>query len=208
MIQDETPVWRDLYRVLFDKNIAGVILSRPDGRIVDCNEPCARIFGFDSRKEMLTHSAWDFYFERSEREALLRRLRTQDDLCHAEEACLRTRTGDPVWVLTTRAVVSFEMDRPELLQGTVIDITDQRRAQARLRDIKHSALSSFSPVGESTATPDISQRLVPLVERVSNTLQPNNLSRIDRAEMRECLLALEQLKMLIAELEVRRFLEE
>jgi hypothetical protein len=90
----------------------------------------------------------------------------------------------------------------------VIDVTDQRRAQARLRDIKHSALSSFSPVGESTATPDISQRLAPLVERVSNTLHPNNLPRIDRAEMRECLLALEQLKMLIAELEVRRFLEE
>jgi PAS domain S-box-containing protein len=205
MTQDETPVWRDLYRVLFDKNIAGVVLSRPDGHIVDCNEPCARIFGFDSKKEMLRHSAWDFYFERSERETLLRRLRTED-LGHAEEACLRTRTGDPVWVLATRAVVSFEMDRPELLQGTVIDITDQRRAQARLRDIEH--LSSFSPVGESIATPDISQRLVTLVESVSNTLQPNNLPRIDRAEMRECLLALEQLKMLIGELEVRRFLEE
>lgn len=207
MIQDETPVWRDLYRVLFDKNIAGVVLSRPDGRIVDCNEPFVRIFGFDSKKEMLRHSAWDFYFERSERETLLRRLRTED-LGHAEEACLRTRTGDPVWVLTTRAVVSFEMDRPELLQGTVIDITNQKRAQARLRDIKHSALPGFSPVGESTATPDISQRLLTLVQRVSNTLQPNNLPRIDRAEMRDCLLALEQLKMLIAELEVRRFLEE
>ena len=57
-------MWRDLYRVLFDKNIASVVLSRPDGRIVDCNEPCARIFGFDSRKEMLKQSAWDFYFER------------------------------------------------------------------------------------------------------------------------------------------------
>lgn len=156
---------------------------------------------------MLRHSAWDFYFERSERETLLHRLRTED-LGHAEEACLRTRTGDPVWVLTTRAVVSFGIDRLELLQGTVIDITDQKRAQACLRNIEHSDLSSFSPVGESITTPDISQRLVTLVERVSNTLQPNNLPRIDRAEMRECLLALEQLKMLIAEFEVRRFLEE
>jgi hypothetical protein len=24
---------------------------------VDCNEPCARIFGFDSRGELLAHSA-------------------------------------------------------------------------------------------------------------------------------------------------------
>jgi PAS domain-containing protein len=44
-------------------------LTNARGRILDCNEPCARIFGFDSRDEMLTRSVWDFYFHREEREA-------------------------------------------------------------------------------------------------------------------------------------------
>jgi PAS domain-containing protein len=56
---------------------AGVILTTPEGHIVDCNEACARIFGFDSRETMLAHSdAWDFYFIRAEREILIDRLRT------------------------------------------------------------------------------------------------------------------------------------
>src|SRR6202140_604669 len=90
VIQEEAQLWRERYRVLFDKNVAGVILTTPEGRIVDCNEACARILGFDSREEMLGHSAWDFYFNRSEREILLDRLRTPGN-SPAEEVCLRGR---------------------------------------------------------------------------------------------------------------------
>ena len=207
MIEDKVPVWRDLYRALFDRNVAGIILTRPDGRIVDCNEPCARILGFGSRKEMLQHSAWDFYFHRGEREAFLDRLRTRGT-CPAEEVCLRSGTGVPVWVLTTRTVVSFVKDRPELLQGTVIDVTTQKKAQAKLRDIKHAEPSALIPASESAQMLEISQKLAPLLQRVSKILQPNNFPRIDKAEIRECLLALEQVKMLMAELEVRRLLGE
>jgi PAS domain S-box-containing protein len=135
MIQDEIHQWQERYRVLFDRNVAGVILTEIDGRIVDCNEPCARIFGCNSREEMLTHAAWDFYFHRAEREGLIRRLLTQRD-CPAEEVCLRRRDGAPVWVLATHTVASFVDGEPELLQETVIDITAQKRADARLRDIK------------------------------------------------------------------------
>lgn len=64
MSSEEADRWRERYRVLFERNVAGIILTNTEGRILDCNEPCARIFGFDSRDEMLTHSAWDFYFHR------------------------------------------------------------------------------------------------------------------------------------------------
>src|SRR6266852_7359354 len=106
--------WRERYRILFERNVAGIALTNVEGRIVDCNESCARIFGFGSRKEMLAQTAWDFYFHRAEREILLDRLRTRGN-CPAEEVCLRGRNGVPVWVLATRTVVSFRKDRPELL---------------------------------------------------------------------------------------------
>jgi PAS domain-containing protein len=82
-------LWRERYRVLFGENVAGTILTTPEGRIIDCNEACARIFGFDSKETMLAHSdAWDFYFNRAEREILIDRLRTPGNN-PAEEVCVR-----------------------------------------------------------------------------------------------------------------------
>jgi PAS domain-containing protein len=75
--QGRSDLWRERYRVLFDRNVAGVILTDVEGRITDCNEPCARINGFESRDDMLARSAWDFYFDRTEREALIDHLRSR-----------------------------------------------------------------------------------------------------------------------------------
>src|ERR1700680_438995 len=89
VIQEEAKLWRERYRVLFGENVAGTSLTTPEGRIVDCNEECARILGFDSKETMLAHSdAWDFYFNRAEREILIDRLRTRGK-SSAEEVCLR-----------------------------------------------------------------------------------------------------------------------
>jgi PAS domain S-box-containing protein len=200
VIQEEAQLWRERYRVLFDKNVAGVILTTPEGRIIDCNEACARIFGFDSREEMLAHSAWDFYFNRSEREILLERLRARGS-CPREEVCLKGRNGAPIWVLARRAVATFVNGLPELLQETLIDITAQKKAQARARDqgAQQSATTSEGQVDRIT---DLSQRIGNILRRVSKSLQPDNLSQINRAEMRECFVALEQMKMLMSELEI------
>jgi len=61
------------------------------------------------------------------------------------------------------------------------------------------------PTGEAAR---MAERIGNILRRVSKSLQPDNLSQIDRAEMQECLLALEQMKMLISELEIRNLLSE
>jgi hypothetical protein len=48
---------------------------------------------------------------------------------------LRARDGAPIWVIARRTVASYVDGVPDLLQGTFIDITVQKKAQARLRDI-------------------------------------------------------------------------
>jgi PAS domain S-box-containing protein len=201
VIQEEAQLWRERYRVLFEKNVAGVILTTPEGRIVDCNEACAGILGFDSREEMLGHSAWDFYFNRSERETLLDRLRTSGS-CPREEVCLKGRNGAPIWVLARRTVASFVNGVPELLQATLIDITAQKKAQARPRDQGGQSSANKMSEGQSARIADLSQQIANILRRVSKSLQPDNLSQINRAEMRECFVALEQMKMLMSELEI------
>lgn len=207
----EAHLWQERYRVLFDRNVAGIVLTNTEGRILDCNEPCTRIFGFASRDEMLAHTAWDFYFHRAERETLIDRLRMRVD-CPAEEVCLRGKNGVPVWVLATRTVASFAHGLPDQLQSTFVDITAQKKAQTRLRDMKALESAARMPEGASARMADLSQRLGILLRRVSKTLQPNNLPRIERAEIQECSLALEQMgeqmKMLMSELEIVHLLRE
>jgi len=174
---------------------------------VDCNEPCARIFGFESCDDMLARSAWDFYFDRADREQRLERLRRQRH-CPAEEVCLRHSNGMPVWVLATSTVVSLAYGHPELLQGTVIDITAQKKAQASFASIKEVTSSASRPEREKAETAALSQRLATLLQRASLALQPDNLPRMRRPEIQEFLFVLEEMIMLMSELEVLRLLRK
>src|SRR5260370_5067828 len=204
---EEAHLWRDRYRVLFERNVAGITLTNAEGRIIDCNEPCARIFGFDSRKQMLAHIAWDFYFDRADREAMIERLRTRGN-CPAEEVCLRGRNGVPVWVLATRTVVSFAEGRPELFQGTLIDFTAQKKAQASLRQNENAEPPVRMPTGEGARMAELSHRIGNILRRTSKSFQPDKLSQIDRAEMQEYLLTLEQVNILISALNILHLLSE
>jgi PAS domain S-box-containing protein len=203
MNQEEVNHWQERYRMLFERNVAGVILTDTEGRILDCNEPCARIFGCDSREEMLTHSAWDFYFHREEREKLVDRLQTRE-YCPNEKVCLRRKNGEPVWVLTSRTVASFHDGSPNLLQGTVIEITAPEESQAEPPDIMASELSAGMLEGSSAQAETLSQRLTTLLKGVNDNLQPSHLQSIDRATVRDCLLAFEQMKVIVAELEIAK----
>jgi PAS domain S-box-containing protein len=62
------------YRMLFERNIAGVFRTTRDGRILDCNAAFADALGYTSREELLSREPWDLYGQRADREAFLRRL--------------------------------------------------------------------------------------------------------------------------------------
>jgi len=67
---------------------------------------------------MLAHTDWDFYFNRSERDVLLDRLRTRESSPRGE-VCLKRRNGAPIWILARRTVAIFVNGLPELLQETL-----------------------------------------------------------------------------------------
>jgi diguanylate cyclase (GGDEF)-like protein/PAS domain S-box-containing protein len=115
------------YRALFERNLAGVFRTSVDGRILDCNDAFARIFGFYSRDEMLARrSALEFYDDPADREELIRKLRRDRTLTNYEVR-LRRRDGEPIWLLENVTLVEEEGE-PPVLEGTLIDITDRKRA--------------------------------------------------------------------------------
>src|SRR5215831_4172008 len=65
------------YRLLFERNVAGVGIGSLDGRVLDCNDGWARILGYDSRDEVIGRHASEFYVNLAERQSLLDELRKQ-----------------------------------------------------------------------------------------------------------------------------------
>jgi diguanylate cyclase (GGDEF)-like protein/PAS domain S-box-containing protein len=114
------------YRLLFERNLAGVFRTDANGRILECNDACARIFGFESRDEFLASDANDLYFDDNERERVVQMLREQRQISNFELR-LRRRDGSTVWVLENVSLLEGD-----ILEGTIIDITDRKHAQEQM----------------------------------------------------------------------------
>jgi len=62
------------YRVLFEKTVAGVGIISLGGRVLDCNDALARMFGHHAAAEMRGRDIRDFYRDPDQREELLAEL--------------------------------------------------------------------------------------------------------------------------------------
>src|SRR2546421_2203878 len=51
-----------LYRVLFEKNMAGIVHTSVDGTIIECNNAFARDLGYEGRRQILGFRIQQLYF--------------------------------------------------------------------------------------------------------------------------------------------------
>jgi PAS domain S-box-containing protein len=118
------------YQELWQRSLAGIVRASLDGRILDCNESFARLFGFESREQMFSHSTKELYFDVGVREEFITRLRAKQVLTNYEMQ-MRRADGSAIWVLeTVRLLVE---DGQEILEGTLVDISDRKRIEEALR---------------------------------------------------------------------------
>lgn len=117
------------YRLLFERNVAGVAIASLDGRLLDCNNGWAHILGYESRDELLGRHASEFYFNPAERKPLVDEL-FEKQVLFSRELHLRRKDGAPVWVLFNAAVHS-DRDTP-VVQCTMIDISEWKRPEEAL----------------------------------------------------------------------------
>ncbi|HEY6359383.1 MAG TPA: response regulator, partial [Vicinamibacterales bacterium] len=126
------------YRQLFDRSLPGVYESTSDGRILNCNEPFARILGYPSREVCMQSRAGGHYVDPTAREAFLTRLRQEKSLADFENR-LRTLEGRPLWVLESAFLVEGRLGEPDRIEGTIIDITQRKEAEEALQKAMEAA---------------------------------------------------------------------
>jgi PAS domain S-box-containing protein len=123
------------YRLLFQRNLAGVYRANLAGQILDCNEACARIFGFSDPHDMLARNASELYPSAAGRSGFISLLQERGSLSNLEQ-CLRRKDGSPVWVLENATLVQ---DGELLIEGSLIDITARKQGEEELHKAKESA---------------------------------------------------------------------
>ena len=122
------------YRLLFERNMAGVFRSTLDGKLIDCNPAFARMFGY-SRDELVQTPMHNLYFGGAhERGIWIERL--QDNPAQLPpEFCLRRKDGSPLWAVLS-ANVERRADDTDVLEGTVVDITERKIASLAIEEWK------------------------------------------------------------------------
>jgi PAS domain S-box-containing protein len=126
------------YRLLFERSLAGVYRITLEGRILDCNDACARILGYATRDELLSNAVASSYSSPDDLSQFLLRLQAEKSLTNFERR-LQRRDGQPVWVLENANLIPGNGNTGELVEGTMFDITERKRAEVELQQAKDSA---------------------------------------------------------------------
>ena len=161
------------YRMLFERNLAGVFRSRMDGTLVDCNDAFCKLFGYDSRDEFQRQNTRFLYVDPADRQAIQDALLAGAQVIN-QEIRFRRKDGSEMTALVTVTLVAGPAaddaaprdpgrpagveapkspERSPLvcwgenleLQGTVLDISEVRRLQEHLFQAqKMEAINRFA----------------------------------------------------------------
>ena len=118
------------YRRFFEENPAACFISRPDGTLLDCNSAFVRLLGYASVAEARGSDVRPLYADSRARETLLERIACQGRIMD-HEVELRRVDGSPIFARIS-LVASFESGGLAEVKGYLVDMTEQRRLEARL----------------------------------------------------------------------------
>ena len=115
------------YRSLFENNMAGVFRTGMNGEIYDINSAYAKIHGFDSVDELKNLRSTSFFKSEKTRNKFITLLKKEGSL--RNHILLNIdRYGNDLWLLINISY-RFSPTGEEFLEGTLIDITEQRQAE-------------------------------------------------------------------------------
>src|SRR5579875_1196428 len=126
------------YRLLFERNQAGVFRTALDGQIIDCNESASQMLGFNSPKELMAHNITEFYSDPAGRQAFLAEVTAKGTVSNYE-TYFRRKDGAIRWVLCNANLIERSDGSPPMIEETDVDITERKQVEDELRRAKEAA---------------------------------------------------------------------
>lgn len=124
------------YRKLFEGSVDGIYVTTPAGELLNANPALARMMGYDSPEDLIreigdiTRSVYVHPDARAEYQRLMQR----DGMVREFEYQVRQRGGGILWLSDSATAVRGEKGEIVRYEGTVRDITDQKRAEEAIAE--------------------------------------------------------------------------
>jgi PAS domain S-box-containing protein len=119
------------YRKLFEGSVDGIYVTTPAGTLLNANPALARMMGHETPEQLIhaiddiAHSVYVHPAARAQYQSLMAR----DGMVREFEYQVRQRGGAILWLSDSATVVRDEAGEVIRYEGTVRDITDQKRAE-------------------------------------------------------------------------------
>jgi PAS domain S-box-containing protein len=135
-VQEAARLAESKYRMIFEDAITGIYETTLDGQYVAANPKLAAMLGYDSPHEMI-RSVDDlnrsFYVEPERRDEFRRLIEENGNVAGFESEIYR-RNGATIWITENALAVRDKVGQLIGFQGTTIDITSRKRAEAFLQE--------------------------------------------------------------------------
>jgi PAS domain S-box-containing protein len=119
------------YRKLFEASVDGIYVTTPGGALLNANPALARMMGYATPRDLIANTsdvARTVYVHPAAR-AEYQRLMQRDGMVREFEYQVRARDGSVLWLSDSASAVRNDAGEVVRYEGTVRDITDQKRAE-------------------------------------------------------------------------------
>jgi diguanylate cyclase (GGDEF)-like protein/PAS domain S-box-containing protein len=142
------------YRGLYESVMEGVYQSTWSGQICSANPALVEMLGYDSAAELYAlPSAAEIYWNPADRAALAQQIATRGEIRNAE-CLMRRRDGTQIVVLENARAVTDASGQVTGFEGTLVDITERRRAQQQVFEEKERAEVTLQSIGDAVISTD------------------------------------------------------
>ncbi|MEJ7815516.1 MAG: PAS domain S-box protein [Rubrobacter sp.] len=138
--EEERKRAEEKYRSIFENAVEGIFQTTVDGRFLTANPAMARIFGYGSPEELLgaiSNIRDQLYVEPGRREEFYQ-LALRDGFVSGFEVQMHRKDGTLVWISANARAVYDDDGGISVYEGTVEDITERKRAEEALREIREA----------------------------------------------------------------------
>jgi two-component system cell cycle sensor histidine kinase/response regulator CckA len=122
------------YRSIFENAAEGIFQSTPEGQFISVNPAFAQIYGYESPQEVIStiqDISRQMYTDPKKHEEIIALLWKQSSVKNFEAQHYR-KDGSIIWVTINIHVCRNRLDYPLFFEGTIQDVTDNKKLEAQL----------------------------------------------------------------------------
>jgi diguanylate cyclase (GGDEF)-like protein/PAS domain S-box-containing protein len=146
------------FRGLFESVMDGVYRTTRDGRLLVVNPAFVQMLGYASADELYQVPAASLYWYPSDRETYVRRMESQGEV-RDDEYVLRRKDGSMLVVVDNGRVVRDKHGRVTGFEGTIVDVTERKKAETAVFQAKERAQVALQSIGDAVITTDSEGRI-------------------------------------------------